>query len=272
MSFAPNYFLNVLKNKLFDRSSPFSELVKNLFIQSKNISEKKVSYAQIATLPSPVQRYFKLALKEGQPYISCARLLHNGTFKTGRKKNWVDISGEQYFTTATPGFIWKGVTTLFTARDMYMDGEGSLVVTILSLFKIVDGKGESFNQGELLRWLAEGVWFPTNLLPTEKLSWIVVDDLTAKLTYNHNGSLLSYIVTFNFKGEITQLETKRYMDEEHLETWIGKMSEYKEMNGIVIPTSIEAIWRLSDEDFSYAKFFVKQIEYDNPVEWPNANT
>lgn len=263
-------FLLVFRNLLLSKSEQFSKLLKQFFFQSKNISQQKFSFAQISKLPSPVQRYFRLVLKEGQPYISYARLLHDGSFKTGRKKKWIDIKGEQYFTTSTPGFIWKGVTMLFTARDMYMDGEGSLVVSILSLFKVVDGKGAKLNQGELLRWLAEGVWFPTNLLPTEKLRWIEVGDLTAKLLFNHNGMLLTYIATFNSKGEITQLETKRYMSDENLETWIGKMSDYKEISGVVIPTSIEAIWRLADEDFSYAKFFVKQIEYDIPEEWPNA--
>lgn len=60
------------------------------------------------------------------------------------------------------------------------------------------------------------------------------------------------------------------MDEAHLETWIGKMSDYKQINGVVIPTTIEAVWSLADKDFSYAKFYVKKIEYDNPQAWPDS--
>ena len=60
------------------------------------------------------------------------------------------------------------------------------------------------------------------------------------------------------------METQRYMDEEHLETWTGTMSAYKEMNGIVVPTAIEAHWKLAQGDFPYAKFTVKAIEYDKP--------
>ena len=50
----------------------------------------------------------------------------------------------------------------------------------------------------------------------------------------------------------------------NLETWIGKLTEYKEMNGIVVPTTIEAIWKLEKGDYSYAKFNVKRIEYNKP--------
>ncbi len=71
-------------------------------------------------MPEPVQRYFNYALKEGQPYISYARITHDGQFKTGLDKGWINIKGEQYATTEKPGFIWKGTTTMFIARDMYI--------------------------------------------------------------------------------------------------------------------------------------------------------
>ena len=153
---------------------------------------------------------------------------------------------------------------MFTARDMYIADKGRLVVSLFSVYNIVDSKGEKFNQGELLRWLGESVWFPTNLLPDKNLQWTTIDKVSAKLTFNYNGLTVFYIVTFNRNGEITQLETKRYMGEENLETWIGKLTEYKEINGIVIPTTIEGIWKLEKGDYSYAKFKVKKIEYNKP--------
>ena len=83
-------------------------------------------------------------------------------------------------------------------------------------------QGEKYHQGELLRWLAESVWFPTNLLPSEKLRWSSIDDSSAKLAFNYNGLALFYLVRFNDKGAIIEMETKRYMDEKRLETWIIK--------------------------------------------------
>jgi hypothetical protein len=68
---------------------------------------------------------------------------------------------------------------------------------------------------------------------------------------------LFYIVTFNEIGEITQLETKRYMDKENLETWIIKTANYKAMNGVLVPTVFEVMWRLKKGDLCYAKFNVK---------------
>ena len=243
-------------------SVKFEKEVTELFSQSKNISDKTFSYDQISGLPEPVQRYFKHVLKEGQPYISYVRLTHDGQFKSDLKKDWVDIEGEQYFTTEKPGFIWKGKTSLFTVRDMYLSDKGRIIVSLFSLFKVVNGKGAKYDQGELLRWLGESVWFPTNLLPNEYLKWTSIDSVSAELTFNYKELSLFYKVSFNDKGEIVQLETKRYMGEDSLETWIGKVSDYKEINGVIIPTKIEAIWRLKLREFSYAKFNVKKIEYN----------
>lgn len=245
-------------------SIQFKNKVKELFSQSKSNSHKTFSYKQLIGLPEPVKRYFKHVLKEGQPYISYARLKHDGQFKTGLDKDWVAIDGEQYFTTQKPGFIWKGTTSLFTARDMFVSNKGRLLVSLFSLFPIADGRGGKFDQGELLRWLGESVWFPTNLLPDERLHWTPIDKMTAKLTFNYNDKSIFYIVTFNNRGEITQIGTKRYMGEENLETWIGKLTDYREINGILVPRTIEAIWRLKTGDFSYAKFNVKELEYNNP--------
>ena len=242
----------------------FNNQVKELFAQSKNVSNKKFNHLQLPQLPEPVQRYFKHVLKDGQPYINYVRLKHDGKFKSDLKKEWVEIKGEQNFTTEKPGYIWKGKTAMFVARDMYIAGKGRLIATILSLINMVDLQGEQYDQGELLRWLAESVWLPTNLLPSKNLQWAAVDNETATLSFEYNGLSLFYIVNFNSLGEIAQMETQRYMDETRLETWVCKMSSYEEISGMLIPTRAEALWRLEEGDFSYAKFNVRTIEYNKP--------
>lgn len=217
---------------------------------------------QLEGLPEPVQRYFRHVLKDGQPYVSSVRLTHDGEFKTSLDKDWIRIKGEQFFTAEAPGFLWIGKTALFKARDMYIGGEGRIVVSLLSLFKVVDGRGEEYDKGELLRWLGENVWFPTNLLPRPGLQWQALDENTALLSFQHRGMSLEYRVRFNRAGEITELETRRPMGEGELETWIGRISGYEEISGMKIPMKIEALWKLEGEEHSYARFNVKEIYHE----------
>jgi hypothetical protein len=255
--------LTLLIGKI-SKSMQFSNQVKLLFAQSKNRSNQTFHQSQLYSLPEPVQRYFKRVLIEGQPYISFVRMKHSGQFKTGLDKDWINIKGEQYATTEKPGYIWKGTTSKFTAQDMYLEDKGRLIVTLFSLVNVVDGKGEQYNQGELIRWLAESVLYPTNFLPGERLTWVPIDAQTARLIFNYNGLSLFLMITFNEIGEITEMETKRYMDEKNMETWVIKLSDYKELNNIFIPTKFEVLWRLQKRDFSYAKFKITVVEYNTP--------
>lgn len=255
--------LILLAGKMY-LSFQFNKEVKQLFSLSKNISDKVYHQEQLKDLPEPVQRYFNHVLKYGQPYISFARIKHIGKFKAGLDKDWINITGEQYATTQNPGFIWKGTTSTFVARDMYIANKGNLIVSLFSLYNVVDVKGEQYNQGELLRWLGESILYPTNFLPDNKLSWIPIDNSKAKLIFKYAGLELYFLATFNETGEITELETKGYMDEKTLATWIIKISEYKELNNIVVPTSFDVLWRLETGDFSYARFKITDIEYNIP--------
>lgn len=248
------------------QTASFDDQVKQV-LSAYRPSKKVFTGKDLDDLPEPVQRYFRHVLKENQPYISTACLKHEGRFKTGLDKAWIPIKGEQYFATEKPAYIWKGKTFLFTARDMYIAGKGQLTVSLFSLVNIVNAHGDNYNEGELQRWLAESVWFPTNLLPSEKLKWLPVDKNNAKLTFNHLGLSLDLLVSFNKTGEITQMVTKRYMNEGKKETWIVKMKDYKLLNNIRVPIRAEAIWRLDGKDYPYASFHVKQIEYDNPKQY-----
>jgi hypothetical protein len=249
--------------KLF-RSFQFKNEVEELFAQSNNISAKTFNYEQLSDLPEPVQRYFRHVLKDGQPYIIYVRLTHDGQFRAGLDKDFTNIEGEQYFTAEKPKFIWKGTTSMFAARDMYVADKGRLIVTLFSLFTIVNGSGENFNEGELQRWLAESVWFPTNLLPSERNQWSPTDANSAKLSFKYGAVSFSYIVTFNEVGEITQMETQRFLGEEKREAWLCKMMDYREINGVIVPMKAEAIWKLEKGEVSYARFNVKKIEFDTP--------
>lgn len=235
--------------------------VKEMLRQSGHHNGKAFHREDWVDLPEPVQRYFDHVLKEGQLYINRVRLKHNGTIKTGLDKNWTKITGEEYFTTANPGMIWIGRTRFFTAIDRFAKGDGQLLVKLLGIFRVVNAHGEAFTQAELLRWLGESVWFPTNLLPSEHLQWTPIDYFNARLDYNFGDCHLWYNVGFDKNGEIIQLETQRYRDAKNLDTWIGKLSHYKRHHNMLIPTVMEASWRIDDLDFPYARFKLTHIDY-----------
>ncbi|WP_394776150.1 DUF6544 family protein [Flavobacterium sp.] len=243
----------------------FKNQVKVLYKNALNISDKTYSISQLNGLPKPVQRYFNYVIRDGMPYISLVRLKHNGLFKTNLKKEFISIKGKQYFSAQRPQFIWKGTTMLFTARDSFIAGKGNLKVSLFNIFTLVDAKGSETSEGELQRWLAESVWFPTNLLPSENITWSAIDENSAKLSFRYKEISFDFIVTFNALGEIVTMETLRFMTDKKREPWLCRMANYKEINQVKIPASPEAIWKLKEGNYSYAKFEVIEITYNYAI-------
>lgn len=243
-------------------SLKFKNQVKVLYANALNVANKSYTTSQLNGLPVPVQRYFKYVLKDGMPYISLVKLKHNGVFKTNLKKAFINITGEQYFSVQKPQFIWKGTTLIFTARDSFIADKGNLKVSLFNIFTVVDASGSEINEGEMQRWLAESVWFPTNLLPSEFITWSAIDENSAKLSFRYKEISFDFIITFNALGEIVTMETLRFMTDKKREKWLCRMANYKEINRVKIPVSVEAIWKMKARDYSYAKFEVIEIKYN----------
>ncbi len=246
--------------------SYFRNKVKELYSRY-GTSDKRVDSDTYRDVPPPVKRYFTKVLLEGAPYISSVRIRHEGYFKTNLNKGWKRIKGEQYYTAIVPGFIWKGRTSLFTATDSLIIDKGDLRVWFLSCLRIVNRSGSWIDQGELLRWLGETVWFPTSLLPSNYLRWEPVDDSSAKLIFAYKGRIVAYTVHFNGRDEIFKIEAMRFFKKGRQEKWVGHLGSYEYHNNFYIPTKIEAAWILDGTKRPYALFELTRIEYGIPQQF-----
>jgi hypothetical protein len=241
-----------------------NRMINLLFDSSKNISDQVFTYDQLVDLPEPVQRYFKYSLQENQPYISYVQLKHGGQFRISPDQDWMSINGQEYFTTENPGFVWIGKVPLFSATDLFINGQGNLKVKLLSILPIVNAKGMEIDQGEMLRWLGESPWYPTALLSSEKIQWESINNDSAKVIFSYNNLTGEGIFHFNEQGQITQFNAKRYY-EDSLENWTGYYKNYQEVNGIKIPFDVEVVWNLESGDYSYAKFKINEIDFNRYI-------
>jgi hypothetical protein len=248
-------FSNEAGQRVFGRNYDFPIGYGHIQLNYSDMS--KTSFIQ-----PPVDRYFNLVLPENYTLIKEVKLTHSGFFKSSQQGEWMKIKGEQSFKTEIPEFQWTGKTKLFKATDRFVNDKGQLKVKLFGLIPIVNAKGSEVDQAELLRWLGESTWFPTNLLPSDHLHWSAIDSLTAKLSFSYKDTDIYYIIRFDEEGLITELETERYMSKGRLEKWIGQVSDYKKFDGMLIPTHIKALWRLEEGDFQYVDFYVNTIDYE----------
>ncbi|MDI6907554.1 MAG: hypothetical protein QMC81_08730 [Thermoanaerobacterales bacterium] len=231
----------------------------------------KFSYADLQGLPAPVQRYFRHVLPEGQEEVRFVRLKQEGQMRTSEKQKWMPFTAEQYFAIRRPGFIWHSVVrpvpgVWIEGRDMYRRGEGHMLIKLFSAIPVVNAKGREMDEGALHRYLLETVWFPTALLPSERIKWEAVDKDAARVTITDGELTLSAVAHFNAREELTRWETMRYnFDAQKRIKYTGYCNDYRRMDGMLVPRSVVVQWNYPDHDFTYFKGTVTEIEYDRPA-------
>jgi hypothetical protein len=229
--------------------------------------------AELANLPTPVQRYFRAVLTNGQPIVAAVKLTQSGIFNLGKTADqWKPFTATQNFTTGKPGFVWNANISMFPGFpvrvvDAFTAGEGLLRPTLLGLFNMgtIEGKGE-IARGELLRYFAECVWFPTALLPSQGVVWQAVDETSANATMTDAPITVTMLFRFGtdnlissifVEGRATTVDGKTVMM-----PWGGYMSDYQNKNGMQIPMKADVLYITPQGDKPYFKGTVETIAFE----------
>ncbi len=216
-----------------------------------------VAFAELDILPAPVARYFRYALKNGQPLIRSARYRQAGTLRTDiHSKRWFDFEAVQHVVPGPRSFIWDARVFMLPliqlgVADRYVSGRGSSKVDLLSIITIAqESGGAEMNSGSLHRYLAEAVWYPTALLPGSGVRWSPIDDRHALATLTDSGTTVQLEFAFAQSGEVTGIHTSgrwgKFKDGFRKVAWEGHFGQYAERHGMRIPLEGEVGWY--DED------------------------
>jgi len=261
VAFADWSFNRDVKNEIAEM------LAQNPIDKKEILTEEKIIY-----LPPIIQKWLRNSGAVGKEMIHTVRLKQKGQMKMKpEQEKWYEANAEQYFTVDNPAFIWKVKVDMmplvfFTGRDKLSDGKGNMLIKVLSLFNVVNASdNEKINQGTLQRYLGETIWFPTAVV-SPYIKWEEIDSLSAKATMTYKGTTGSAVFTFNENGDFVKFSAMRYMGSEAnspLKEWVITLNEYKVYSGIKIPVKGEATWKLDEGDFTWYKFEVYDIKYNN---------
>ncbi len=224
----------------------------------------------LADLPQVVQTWIgKSGLVGGKP-ARVVSLEQQGKMRTKPDGKWMPFTAVQWFTVRDPGFIWRadveaGFGVRLAGLDTYRKGRGYMLIKLLSLIPVVDVRGDEIDQGALVRYLAEIIWFPSAALE-DYLQWEQVDAATARATMTCGGISASGAFHFSTDGDVVKFSAKRYYtrkDQATLEDWIIAIDpdSYKSFAGVRIPTRSTVTWKLREGDFTWFKLEITSIQH-----------
>ena len=231
--------------------------------------EQLVTAEMLKDLPQTVQRYLDYTGVVGKPWVNNVHLKQTGRFRQGLERPWMPMTAEQWYTISPPAFVWKARfkiagLPLLSARDKYESGHGHMFGKLAGLFTVFDVRGEKLDQGTMLRYLSEMIWFPIAFLG-ENISWESVDDQTAQVTFTDHGKSVSAQMYFDEIGQLTNFTTERYREiggDFSLDPWSTPITSYGVREGLNLPVRGQAVWNLPDGDFAYVDLEITEIKYN----------
>ena len=225
-----------------------------------------VTEEMLADLPGPVARYLRYTGVVGRPFPGTVRLRQQGTMRLGQR--WVALEAEEHYSVQPPGFVWAGTARLgplpvARARDMYAEGTGRMLVKVASLWPVVDASGEQMDQGEMMRYLSEMVWFPAAFL-AGNISFEAVNDSSARVTLTDHGRSVTGTLVFDNEGRLTDFVAQRYRtpSASSPDMWSTPFTGYGEYEGLRLPARGKAVYKLPAEDLEYIDLTVTDLHYD----------
>jgi hypothetical protein len=228
-------------------------------ISPANLSSSTARYdaRELEGLPAPVQRYFRKALKDGQPIIEAASLEQVGTFNMSETaEKWKPFTAKQRVVTQRPGFDWDARIKMFPGvpmhiHDAYVAGHGMLQGALWGLIPLVNMPDSAqLQRGEFMRYFMEAIWYPTALLPSQGVRWEAVDDRSARATLGDGG--VSVTLTFGFLDD-SLIGSARAESRGRLVSgvasgapWQGRFWNYALRGGMQVPLDGEVAWVMPD--------------------------
>jgi hypothetical protein len=255
-----------LSRVAFDRR--MAREVQGLFAASKGRS-RLVTEADLVGLPEPVQRWQRWSNVVGTTYPVTVRLRQEGEFRMGQNRGWMPFTAEEYYTTDPPGYVWKVTFRMaplvtVSGRDRYADGQASIVMRLLSLIPVANDHSPGLDQGAMLRFLNETMWFPAGVL-SPSITWEPRDATSAVATIRYGGVSAAATFIFDDQGRLTNMTAERFDNaKKAILPWSTPISDYGEFAGIRVPVQGAGVWHYEQGEFPYIRLRVTDLEYNRP--------
>lgn len=242
--------------------------VHGLFAAAKGRS-RLVTEADLVGLPEPVQRWLRWSNVVGTAGPVTVRLRQEGQFRMGQDRGWMPFQAQAYYTTDPPGYVWNvslGMAPLVTVsgRDRYADGQASILMRLLALIPVANDHSSGLNQGAMLRFLNETMWFPAGVL-SPSITWAARDATSAVAWMRYGGVSASATFVFDDQGRLANMTAERFDNaRKAMLAWSTPISAYGQFAGVRVPVAGTGVWHYEQGGFPYIRLRVTDLEYNRP--------
>jgi len=249
-------FENIFNNDVAVGFETSSKIEKNL------LTEKDIEH-----LTTPVQKYLRYTGVINKEKVKNVKIFFDVEMRE-KGKDWFKATSVQYnfFDEPTRLFFMKGKMFGMTVPGYhrYVEAKATMDIRLFGLFPIVKQSGDIMNKTETVTLFNDMCLMVPAILIDKRIQWELIDSLTTKAVFTNRGISISAILYFNETGQLINFtsDDRTAITDMRQYRFSTPVTDYKNINGINVPTYGEAIWHYPDGEFVYGKFNLKTIQYN----------
>jgi hypothetical protein len=228
--------------------------------------------ADLADLPSPVQRYLRACGVVGLPRVVNFHVRMHGRIRSGRNDRWMPLSAEQYNFVKDPARLFYLTASMSMVPvhgyHRYMGSAATMKVRAAALVPVVDASGPEMNEGETVTMFNDMCVMAPATLIDAAIQWEAIDDRLARATFTNAGHTIRAELSFNASGELTNFwSDDRYQTAPDGRTmtkarWSTPLRDYRRFGPVRLASGGEGRWHDASGDYAYIELTVDDVRYN----------
>ena len=230
-----------------------------------------VSEMDVQHLPGPVRKYLYAVGAVGRPKVYNFRAVSQGEMRRSMAGDWMEISSRQhdFFGDRARFFLIESALfgIPFVGLHAFAGDSATMHVSVASAFPIVHARGKKMTQAETVTLFNDMCLLAPATLIDTSIRWEPIDSLHVGAKFTNRAISISALLSFNQAGEMTNFVSgDRYLSADGITyeqyPWSTPAKDYRDFGGTRIAAYGEAIWHTPRGEYVYAKFDLKELEYN----------
>jgi hypothetical protein len=228
--------------------------------------------ADLERLPEPLKRYIRASGAIGRSRPQNVRVAFDALMRRKPGAAPMVSTSVQYNFFGQPARLFLMQARMFgvpvRALHLYRHEAATFQVRLLDLKTIVDQAGPEISAAETVTVLNDWCFMAPGALTDERLAWQPIDDRSALVTFTNGPHRVSATLIFNERDELVDFWSDDRPDGGAGGfvpcRWNTPIGEYRDLDGMRLPTWGGAVWNRAERPFMYGEFRLRSLRYDVP--------
>jgi hypothetical protein len=191
--------------------------------------------------------------------IRAIRTTETGEIRMSPEARWIPFTAEQFTDSTRSNFRWDarihpGKISSAVVTDAYEEGRGRLVIKLGGLLPVKKITGPDADKGELQRYFSSIAFCPPVLLNHPSLDWTAAAPLTLRVRDREDPAGATIDIEIGDDGRLLGCRADRPAavgKKAVMTPWFASCADFREWEGLRVPTRLEACWHPSEDPFIY---------------------